>query len=85
MEPDSTGRDVELGLSERRLLAAVVPGVGWDCFFEWIDLKNTVAGHVRQFGYDQVTSKVDGLSSLANNARQIRDAIVAIEPGGRTQ
>lgn len=58
------------------------PGVGWDCFSEWIDLKNTVAGHVRQFGYEQVTFKVDGLSSSANNARQIRDAIVAIEQDG---
>ena len=43
-------------------------------------MKGTVAAHVRQFGYDQVALKVDALSSSDNNARQIRDAIVAMEP-----
>jgi dienelactone hydrolase len=34
---------------------------------------------VRQFGYDLVQLKVDALSSSANNARQIRDAIMAMQ------
>ena len=79
VEPDSSGRDVELGSSKRRLLAVVVPGVGWDCISEWLDLKYTAASHVQQFGYDQVAVKVDALSSSNNNARQIRDAIMAME------
>src|SRR4051812_28523962 len=39
----------------------------------------TVTTHVRQFGYDMVQIKVDALSSSANNARQIRDAIMAMQ------
>lgn len=75
-EPAGTGGPVKLGPSRRRLVAAIVPGVGWDCFSDWLDLKHSGAVHVRQFGYDQFTLKVDGLSSSANNARQIRDALL---------
>jgi hypothetical protein len=75
-EPAGTSRPVALGPSRRRLIAAVVPGVGWDCFSGWLDPKHSAAAHVRQFGYDQITLKVDGLSSSANNARQIRDSIM---------
>jgi len=81
-EPEGTGADVELGSAKRQLRALFVPGVGWDCVGEWLGLKGTVAAHVRQFGYDQVALKVDALSSSDNNARQIRDAIVAMEPEG---
>ncbi len=75
-EPAGTGAPVKLGPSRLRLVAAVVPGVGWDCFSDWLDLKHSGAMHVRPFGYDQITLTVDGLSSSANNARQIRDAIL---------
>ena len=34
--------------------------------------------HLRRFGYDEVQLKVDALSSSQNNARQIRDAIMAM-------
>jgi hypothetical protein len=80
IEPDGTGQSVELGRSGRRLVAAVVPGLGWDCFANWVDVKETSATHVRQFGYDMVALKVEGLSSSGANARQIRDAIMAMEP-----
>lgn len=82
VEPGGTGRRVELGHSHRRLVAAMVPGIGWDCFSNWLDMKATVATHVRQFGYDMVAIEVDALSSSATNARQIRDAIMAMEPEG---
>jgi dienelactone hydrolase len=75
-EPEVTGVPADLGPSQRRLIAAMVPGIGWDCFADWLDLKGSVAKHVRQFGYDQVFLEVDSLSSSANNARQIRDAIL---------
>ena len=78
VEPAGTGKTVELGASTRRLIAAVVPGVGWDCFSDWLGLKGSVAAHLRQFGFDLVIVKVDGLSSSANSARQIREAIVAM-------
>ena len=38
----------------------------------------SVAEHVRRYGYDQVLLKVDALASTANNARQIRDALLAM-------
>ena len=40
----------------------------------------TVQTHVQQFGYEMHIVKVDALSSSTNNARQIRDAIVAMGP-----
>lgn len=76
VEPAGTGRTVDLGPARRRLVAALVPGVGWDCILEWLDPKGSVAAHVRQFGYDLIDLKVDSLSSSANNASQIRDAIL---------
>ena len=79
VEHSGTDRPVALGQSNRRLVAAVVPGVGWGCFSNWLDMQGTAAEHVRQFGYDAVMIEVDALSSSANNARQIRDAIMAME------
>lgn len=78
VEPASTGRPVDLGPSKRRLIAAVVPGIGYECFESWLDPPGTVAQHVRQFGYDALRLKVDALSGTENNARQIRDAIMAM-------
>ena len=79
-EPAGTGRQVDLGPSSRRLLAAVVLGLGFDCIEKWLASTGSVAEHVRQYGYDQVMLKVDALSSTANNARQIRDALLAMPP-----
>ena len=85
-EPAATGRPVDLGPSRRHLVAAVVPGLGWECLEPWLEPAGTVARHLRQYGYDQVMIKVDALSSGANNARQIRDALMAmpVEAGGGT-
>ena len=82
-EPVGTGRPVELGPSKRRLVAAVVPGIGYECFQKWLQPPGTSTQHVRQFGYDMALMPVDALSSSAHNARQIRDAIMAMpaEPG----
>jgi predicted small lipoprotein YifL len=76
-EPAGTARPVDLGPSRRRLIAAVVPGIGYECFEKWLQPPGTVAKHVQQFGYDLALLKVDALSSSAYNARQIRDAIMA--------
>ncbi|WP_095078959.1 hypothetical protein [Pseudomonas sp. Irchel s3h17] len=77
-EPAGTGKPVDLGQSKRRLIGAVVAGVGYECFEQWLQAPGSVAIHLRQFGYDLVQIKVDALSSSANNARQIRDAIMAM-------
>jgi hypothetical protein len=77
-EPAGTGRTVPLGPSSRRLVAAVVPGVGYDCIAPWLEAPGTVAAHVRQYAYDQIMIPVDALSSSQHNARQLRDAILAM-------
>jgi hypothetical protein len=76
-EPAGTGAAVDLGPSSRGLVAAIVPGVGYDCIAKWLEPPGTGTRHVQKFGFDQVLIKVDALSSSANNARQIRDAILA--------
>jgi hypothetical protein len=68
---------VDLGPSSRGLVAAIVPGVGYDCIAKWLEPPGTGTRHVQKFGFDQVLINVDALSSSANNARQIRDAILA--------
>jgi pimeloyl-ACP methyl ester carboxylesterase len=77
-EPAGTGEPVELGQSRQHLIAAVVPGVGYDCFKPWLNPPDTVVTHLRQSGFDATLLDVDALSSSANNARQIRDAIMAM-------
>lgn len=81
-EAPGSGRTVELGKSKRRLVATVVFGLGWGCFENWLDLKGTTADHLRQFGYDLVAIDVDAQSSTTTTARQIRDAIMAMEVEG---
>ena len=79
-EPAGTGAPVELGMSRRRLIAAVVPGIGYGCFAKWLDPPGSAAAHLRQYGYDQTVMAVDALSGIETNARQIRDAIMARPP-----
>jgi len=79
IEPDGTGEKVELGASESGLVAMIVPGVGWDCLENWLDREHTVEKHINQFGYRMIVAKVDAMSSCTTNARQIRDAIIAME------
>ena len=77
-EPQGSGREVDLGPSRRRLVAMLVPGIGWDCFSSWLNADDSAARHVRQFGYDRVILDVEGLSGSSTNARRIRDAIMAM-------
>jgi hypothetical protein len=77
-EPAGTGRAVDLGPSRRHFVAAVVPGFGFDCIAKWLASPGPVSAYLRRYGYDSVVIKVDALSSTAKNARQIRDAIMAM-------
>ena len=77
-EPAGDGKARRSRPVERRLIAAVVAGIGYECFEPWLQPPGTVATHVHQFGYDMMLLKVDPLSSSANNARQIRDALMAM-------
>jgi pimeloyl-ACP methyl ester carboxylesterase len=80
-DPSGTGQPVPLGVSQRRLVAAVVPGIGYECFERWLDSPGTVAAHLRKYDYDQVTITVDALSGVETNARQIRDAVMTMTDG----
>jgi pimeloyl-ACP methyl ester carboxylesterase len=77
-EGGATGKPVPLGNTQANYLVLLVPGLGWDCFEEWLDLSFSVPRHVANFGYEMRTIPVDGLSSTANNARMIRDYIAAL-------
>lgn len=76
-EPAPTGKPVDLGPSKRRLIAALVPGIGYECFEQWLESPGTAATHARRYGYDLQVMQVDALSGTATNARRIRDAIMA--------
>jgi hypothetical protein len=77
-EPAGTGRPVDLGPSRRHLVAAVVPGIGYDCFKPWLNPPDTVVTHLRLSGFGAMVLEVDALSSSSNNARQIRDALMSM-------
>jgi len=82
-EPGASGRPVPLAPSSRGLVAAFVPGFGWDCIEPWLEAPGTAGRHLRAQGYDFLQLQVDGLSSSARNGRLIREAIMSrpAEPG----
>jgi hypothetical protein len=77
-KPAGTGLPIRLGPSRRHLVAAIVPGIGYGCFADWLEPPGTAAAHVSRFGFGMVGIEVDALSGTATNARQIRDAILAM-------
>lgn len=77
-EPPGTGHPVALGPSQRRLIAALVPGLGWDCIAEWLKPESSVRDHLVRQGYELVMVPVDALSSSSRNARRIRDAVMGM-------
>jgi len=76
-EPAGSGEPVYLGQSKRNLVIAMVPGIGWECFESWLNYENEFDHFVESFGFDASIFAVDGMSGTVNNARQIRDAILA--------
>lgn len=82
-EPTPTGKPVVLGPSSRRLVAAVVPGIGYGCIAKWLQPSGTVAQHLHKHGFELAPIEVDALSGIARNAGQIRAAVLAMpqQPG----
>jgi len=76
-EPPGSGEPVYLGQSKKNLIAALVPGIGWECFESWLNYENEFDIHVESFGFNAYIFSVDGMSGTTHNARQIRDAIMA--------
>ena len=77
-EPPGSGAPVDMGQSRQHLLAVIVPGVGWECIEGWLGIDARLRNLVSGFGFEVEIMKVDGLSSSANNARQIRDGVAAM-------
>ena len=80
--PAGTGEVVNLGPSDRHLVAAIVQGLGWDCFSGWLGLEDSIGEHLRESGYDWTVIPVESLSSSERNATLIRDAVMAMELEG---
>lgn len=76
-EPSGAGHPVSLGYSAAQLKALFVPGIGWDCFSEWLEPPGTAVQNIRRFGFDFVAVPVEALSSSAQNAKIIRNTVLA--------
>ena len=80
-EPVATGKPVDLGPSRLHLVVGFVPGLGWECFSNWLSATGSVSAHLAQFGYDARLIEVGGLTGIEENARRIRDAVLAMQLG----
>jgi len=78
-EPPGSGQPVDLGPSSGDFLVGLVPGFGWKCFSNWLDLTNSVPSHLAKFGYAFALVDVGGLSSTQANAEHIRNTIDGLE------
>lgn len=77
-EPGATGQPVALGPTRSDFLVLLVPGLGWNCFAEWLDLTFSVSRHIARFGYEMRAVPVDGLSSTRNNAAMIHEYVSSL-------
>lgn len=77
-ESAGSGAAVDLSPSRARLIMVVIPGIGYQCFEPWLESPGTVTKHLQTQGYDAIQIPVDALSGTQFNARQIRDAIMAV-------
>lgn len=77
-EPEGTGEPVDMGVSQQKILALIVPGVGWECIEEWLEIDESMDDLLMSFGFQTELLRVDGLSGTEHNAVQIRDAIAAL-------
>ena len=82
-EGGATGAPVVLGEASSDPLYLIVPGLGWECFAEWLDVEYSASVHVAQYGYEMRLIPVAGLSSSAHNAAQIREFVAALPPEDR--
>ncbi len=79
-EPAGSGTAVDTGPSRTALMVGIVPGVGWECIEGWLNYDEIATDHINVMGFKKFRIRVDGLSGTEINARQIRDAILALPP-----
>ena len=75
-ESGATGEPVDLGQSRHNLIVALIPGIGWDCFENWLNYETRLDSYISKFGFSSMIIPVDGMSGTAHNARLIRDAVM---------
>ena len=75
-EPGATGEPVRLGQSRNKLIVAMVPGIGWECFENWLNYENEFESHAQKFGFSSHMFEVAGMSGTDTNARMIRDKVM---------
>lgn len=85
LENGANGQPIDLAPSTANYLVLLVPGLGWNCFENWLDLSGSAPGHAARFGYELRTVPIDGLSSTSSNAKMIMDYVAALpeEDAGR--
>jgi hypothetical protein len=77
-EGPPTGRPVRLGPASEALRIAVVPGLLGDCFKDLVVPFGDGLAHLATHGYRGEVVWVNGRSSTGHNARQLRDALMAM-------
>ncbi|WP_222424453.1 hypothetical protein [Ruegeria atlantica] len=75
-EKGGSGAPVDLAPSKSNLTVYFVPGIGWDCFSQWLAPPKTAVKHIRQRGYGFEAVPIESLSSSSRNARIIRDTVM---------
>jgi hypothetical protein len=75
-EKPGARQTVQLGRSNARLKVFFVPGIGWDCFSDWLAPPASTVNHIKNLGYDFELVPIEGLSSSGRNARIIRDTVL---------
>ena len=76
VEGGANGKPINLTPPKRKFIAAMVPGIGWECFESWLEYENEFSEHLSSLGIQALIMKVDGLSGSTHNARMIRDAFM---------
>jgi pimeloyl-ACP methyl ester carboxylesterase len=76
--PQGSGKPVDLGQSQRHLVVAMVPGIGYACIAPWLQPPTTARENLEKSGYALRLIDVDALSGTAKNAGQVRAAIMAM-------
>jgi hypothetical protein len=78
-EAPASGAAVNLGRARIGLRVVIVPGLAAECFGVLALPMRFAAAHVEKLGYEVSWMDVDGLSSSAHNAAEIRAAVLAME------
>ena len=73
-EGGATGAPVSQGKASRPYVAALVPGIGWECFENWLDIETAFDEYFARLGIRTTLMRVDGLSGSGRNADMIYQA-----------